>query len=172
MNKILFTLILVLAISFTNMGQGTTRIEYGSLNELSGKSKVFVYAANLDTRQRIITALNKKKGEKFTVVGKPEEAEFFILYGSQVFDSGEVSMATVIGGIGIGSSSRTFSEAGEYYVVIPGDRMPDGGIRPRVLWGKSGLRGEGNGVSFLAKPKSAVVETTKKFLKELEAARK
>jgi hypothetical protein len=170
MRKNLFMIILITLLVLTPSARGTSQIEYGTLAELDHKSKVFVYAANLDMRQDIIKELDKKKGEKFQVVGKPEEAEIFIIYGSQVFDTGVVSMSTIIGGVGVGSASRTTSSVGEYYVLVPGDRLADGGIRPRVLWGKQGVVGPT--LKDKLKGRSSAAQITRMFLKELEEIHK
>jgi hypothetical protein len=49
--------------------------EYGNLIDLKGMSKVYVSAGSTEQRNAIVNALKK---HNLTVVGSPEESEFFI----------------------------------------------------------------------------------------------
>jgi hypothetical protein len=50
--------------------------EYGEINELAGKQKVYVASEEQASRKYIVNLLKKD----FTVVNSPEEAEFFLTY--------------------------------------------------------------------------------------------
>lgn len=52
--------------------------ELGKLDELKGKSKIYIAAQDGTARDAIVKALGKKP--VLTVVGKPDEAEFFLEY--------------------------------------------------------------------------------------------
>jgi len=59
-------------------------VEYGDLSELAGKNRVFVHTENLESRGKILKELAKSRFPRFEVVGKITEADFLLVYGSNL----------------------------------------------------------------------------------------
>jgi hypothetical protein len=153
--------------------QSSSVPEYGTLADIKHTRKVYVYSEDLKSRELILKELNKDS--LLQVVGKPEEAEFFIFYGSSFFDTGYSSFG-VFGGSIFGSViSRNTAEIGEYYVLMRGDKLENGVYRPRILWGKQNLHVARNSPASVFIKESArlpAAGVTKKFVKELQRTRK
>jgi hypothetical protein len=141
--------------------------EYGTLSDIKDMTRVYVYSDDLESRGIILEEL--AKGSQFQVVGKLEEAEFFIFYGRSFFETGYSSFGGIFGGVFGNVTSKNTAEVGEYYVLMRGDKLENGGFRPRILWGKQNLRVV-RGNAFV-KTKLPAKDVTKKFVKELQKTR-
>jgi hypothetical protein len=153
--------------------QNSSVPEYGTLADIKEMRKVYVYSEDLKSRELIVKEISKDS--LLQVVGKPEEAEFFIFYGSSFFDTG-YSTFGVFGGSAFGTvTSRNTAEIGEYYVLMRGDKLESGAYRPRILWGKQNLHVARNSPAGLFVKESVrmpAVGVTKNFIKELQKTRK
>jgi hypothetical protein len=141
--------------------------EYGTLSDIKDMHRVYVHSEDLEARDLILDELGKDS--HLQVVGKVEEAEFFIFYGRSFLDTGYSSFGGIFGGVFGNVTTKNTAEVGEYYVFMRGDKLESGAYRPRIIWGKQNLRVfRGNA---LMKTKLPAKEVTKKFVKELEKAR-
>jgi hypothetical protein len=156
-----------------NAQQSSSVPEYGTLADIKEMRRVYVYSEDLKSRELIVKEISKDT--LLQVVGKPEEAEFFIFYGSSFFDTGYSSFG-VFGGSGFGTvTSRNTAEIGEYYVLMRGDKLENGSYRPRILWGKQNLHVARNSPAGLFVKESVrlpAAGVTKNFVKELQKTRK
>jgi hypothetical protein len=168
MRKVFCAIVTVFSFAAIVFAQ-TTKIlpEYGDLSEIKEARKVYVYSEDLGSRDLILKEL--KKDKLLEVVGKPEDAEFFIFYGSSFLDTGYTSFGGIFGGVFGNVTTRNVSEVGEYYVIRRGDKLETGGNRPRILWGKQNLK-VFRGNPFL-KSKVPAKDVTRDFIKELQQAR-
>jgi hypothetical protein len=141
--------------------------EYGTLSDIKDMRRVYVYSDDLESRGIILGEL--AKGSQLQVVGKLEDAEFFIFYGRSFFETGFTSFGGIFGGVFGNVTTKNTAEVGEYYVLMRGDKLEGGAYRPRILWGKQNLRVL-RGNAFV-KTKLPAKDVTKKFVKELQKAR-
>jgi len=132
--------------------------------------RVYVYSEDLESRNRILKELSKDSF--LQVVGKLQDAEFFIFYGRSFFDTGYSYFGGIFGSIGGGTVSRNVSEVGEYYVVMRGDNLENGGFQTRILWGKQNLpRYTKKNLLIGGKLELPETRVTKNFVKELRKVR-
>ena len=168
MRKINISFLLILLSTLPAFSQiNNSAPEYGSISEIKDSSRVYVYSDDLESRELILKELSKDS--KIKVVGKLEEAEFFIFYGRSFFDTGYSSFGGIFGGVFGSVTTKNTSEVGEYYVLMRGDKLESGGYRPRILWGKQNLKVI-RGNAFI-KTKLPAKSVTRDFLKELQKAR-
>lgn len=140
--------------------------EFGEIAELKNAKKVYVYADDLEMRKLILEEL--KKSSQLNVVGKIEEADFFIFYGTSFYATGSTSFGGIFGNIIVSSNTTNTKEVADYYVIKKGDKIAEGKWRPRIIWGKQNkvvMRS-----NAFVKTKVPAKEETKKFLKELKDA--
>jgi hypothetical protein len=168
MLKVICGLLLLLCLAAGARGQVNDKLpEYGTLPEIKDARKVYVYSEDLSSRDLILKELEKDK--LLEVVGKPEEAEFFIFYGRSFVDTGYSSFGGVFGGIFGSVTTKNTSEVAEYYIIKRGDKLETGGNRPRILWGRQNLKVfHGNA---LFKSNLPAKNVTRDFVKELKKAR-
>jgi hypothetical protein len=167
MRKIVFGLILALAAASAALAQiNGSAPEYGTLSDIKDMRRVYVYSEDLASRDLILEEL--AKDSQLQVVGKLEEAEFFIFYGRSFLDTGYSSFGGIFGGVLGSVTTKNTAEVGEYYVLMRGDKLEGGGYRPRILWGKQNLRVV-HGNAFI-KSKLPAKDVTRKFVKEMEKA--
>jgi hypothetical protein len=161
-------LLLLLAIATAVSAQiNNSAPEYGTLTDIKNHHRVYVYSEDLDSRNLILQELHKD--QQLEVVGKLEDAEFFIFYGRSFFDTGYTSFGGIFGGVFGTVTTKNTAEIAEYYVVMRGDKLENGSYRPRILWGKQNLKVI-RGNAFV-KTKLPAQEVTRKFVKELQKAR-
>jgi hypothetical protein len=141
--------------------------EYGKLTELKDMHRVYVHSDDLDSRELIVTEIAKHS--HLQVVGKIEDAEFFIFYGRSFFETGYSSFGGIFGGAFGTVTTKTGAEVGEYYVFTRGDKLESGSYRPRIIWGKQNLKVI-RGNPFV-KTRLPSKDVTKKFLKDFDKAR-
>lgn len=159
---------MILLTATTAFAQITNSVpEYGTLSDIKNLKRVYVYSDDLESRGVILEELGK--GSQLQVVGKLEDAEFFIFYGRSFFDTGYSSFGGIFSGVFGNVTTKTTAEVGEYYVLMRGDKLESGAYRPRILWGKQNLRVI-RGNAFI-KTKLPAKDVTKKFVKELQKAR-
>lgn len=72
-------------------------VEYGDLSELLGKHRVFVHSENLESRAKIVKALAKSKYRHFEVVGRVADADFLIIYGTNLVRNNTTSFTESTG---------------------------------------------------------------------------
>jgi hypothetical protein len=137
--------------------------EFGEVAELKNSKKVYIYADDLEMRKLILEEL--KKGSQLEVVGKIEEADFFIFYGTSFYSTGSTSFGGIFGNIIISSTATNTKEFADYYVIKKGDKIAEGKWRPRIIWGKQNKIVTRS--NAFVKTKVPAKEETKKFLKEL-----
>ncbi|HEX8174078.1 MAG TPA: hypothetical protein VF543_03045 [Pyrinomonadaceae bacterium] len=168
MRKIIYGLLLILVAATAGVAQiNNSAPEYGTLFDIKDMSRVYVYSDDLESRELILQELSKEP--KLQVVGKLEEAEFFIFYGRSFFDTGYSSFGGIFGGVFGNVTTKNTAEVGEYYVLMRGDKIEGNSYRPRILWGKQNLRViRGNA---LIKTKLPAKDVTRKFMKELQKVR-
>lgn len=70
-------------------------IEYGDLRELRGE-RVFIHSENLAARARILREVAKYP--RLRVVGRREDAQFILLFGSNLLESGTLNSSDYLGG--------------------------------------------------------------------------
>lgn len=168
MRKVIYVFTITLAVATATLAQVNNSLpEYGTLSDIKGMRRVYVHSEDLEARGLILEELGK--GSQLEVVGKPEDAEFFIFYGRSFFDTGYSSFGGIFGGVFGNVTTKNTAEVGEYYVFMRGDKLESGAYRPRIIWGKQNLRVV-RGNAFI-KTKLPAKEVTKKFVKELQAAR-
>jgi hypothetical protein len=95
--------------------------EYGTLEEIKDARKAYVYSEDLESRDLILKELSKDT--LIEVVGKIEDAEFFIFYGSSFIETGYASFGGIFGSLGGAITTKTISEVAEYYVIKKGDKL-------------------------------------------------
>lgn len=161
-----FTIILVAAAA-TLAQINNSAPEYGTLPDIKDMRRVYVYSDDLEARGLVLEELSKDP--QLQVVGKLEEAEFFIFYGRSFFDTGYSSFGGIFGGVFGNVTTKNTAEVGEYYVLMRGDKLESGAFRPRIIWGKQNLRVM-RGNPFI-KTKLPARGVTKNFVKELQKAR-
>lgn len=116
--------------SFNLKAGEVNNIEYGRLSELVSKSRVYVYSLDFETREDIVKEV--EKSGHFQVVGRPEEAQFFIHYGASLAEIGSYYTHSLFW-----SERHSIKEpVGEMYVYSYGDRMGKG-RRIRIYFGRS-----------------------------------
>lgn len=140
--------------------------EFGELKELSSAKRLYVYADDLDVRNLILIEI--RKSSKFEIVGKIEDADFFIFYGTSFYRNGSTSFGGIFGHIMISATVEDVREAADYYVLRRGDRIAENVWRPRIIWGKKNVTVMHP--NPFVKVKVPATELTKKFMKELEIA--
>jgi hypothetical protein len=167
MRKAIYSFTMILLAATATFAQiNNSAPEYGSLSEIKNMRRVYVFSDDLESRGVI---LELGKGSQLQVVGKLEDAEFFIFYGRSFFDTGYSSFGGIFGGVFGNVATKNTAEVGEYYVLMRGDKLENGAYRPRILWGKQNLRVI-RGNAFI-KTKLPAKDVTKKFVKELQKAR-
>lgn len=93
MSIIRVVLLFILCLIFSAQVQAQTEqfaslaVEYGDLSELVGKNRVFVHTENLESRGKILKELAKSKYPHFEVVGKIQDADYLLVYGSNLVRS-------------------------------------------------------------------------------------
>lgn len=168
MRKVFYSLTMILIAATAALAQiNNSAPEYGTLSDIKDMRRVYVYSDDLDSRGLILEELSK--GSQFQVVGKLEDAEFFIFYGRSFFDTGYSSFGGIFGDVFGNVTTKNTAEVGEYYVFMREDKLGSGAYRPRIIWGKQNLRVV-RGNAFI-KTKLPAKDITKKFVKELQKAR-
>jgi hypothetical protein len=156
--KVISTFVIAATVFFAQSIQSTAP-EYGSLREVASAKRVYVHAPDYADRERIVKVLSKDRA--FEVVGKPEEADFAILYSTEGAETGFAEFFNVV--------IRTGIEIGDFVVVKAGDKTAEGeSPRPRILWAAKKKKAGG---SAFVKTKSPAEELAKQFLKEIAKAR-
>lgn len=96
-NRVALLLVLITVLSAQFKAQteqfATPVLEYGDLSELAGKHRVFVHSENLEARGKIVKALEKSKYRHFEVVGRVADADFLLLYGTNLVRNNTTSFA-------------------------------------------------------------------------------
>ncbi|MCM3902252.1 MAG: hypothetical protein ND866_11145 [Pyrinomonadaceae bacterium] len=129
--------------------------QYGTLSEILPLRKVFVVATNLDSRDIILRELQALP--KLIVVGRKEDAEFFVIFGL----TDQATGADVVGNTT--PSNQTY--LGEMLVVSPRIGI-NGEPVPRILWRtKKTQNFDATGLTFNRPP---AVNATREFVKELK----
>jgi hypothetical protein len=168
MRKVIYSFTIILIASVAALAQANSSLpEYGTLSDIKDMRRVYVHSEDLEARGLILEELNK--GSQLEVVGKLEDAEFFIFYGRSFFDTGYSSFGGIFGGVFGNVTTKNSAEVGEYYVFMRGDKLESGAYRPRIIWGKQNLRVVRGNAFFKTKLPAKVV--TKTFVKELQKAR-
>jgi hypothetical protein len=168
LRKLIYSLMMILMAATATLAQiNNSAPEYGPISDIKNTRRVYVYSDDLESRGVILEEL--AKGSQLQVVGKLEDAEFFIFYGRSFFDTGYSSFGGIFGGVFGNVTTKNTAEVGEYYVLMRGDKLESGAYRPRILWGKQNLRVI-RGNAFI-KTKLPAKDVTKKFVKELQKAR-
>jgi hypothetical protein len=110
----------------------TLSVEYGELSELrTDQNRVFVHTENLESRGRILKEL--KKCPRLQIVGRMEDADFLLVYGSSLVRTSPDLL------------DNSFAEPGGFAAVygdlialtLVGDRRSlevPGGTHTRILW--------------------------------------
>lgn len=127
--------------------------QYGSINEILPLRKVFVVATDLDSRDTILRELQPIS--KLMVVGRKEDAEFFVIFAL----TDQATGANVVGNTN--PSNATY--LGEMLVCSTGTG-PNGAPVPRILWRTKKTQVFTNGLTFNRPPP---VNATRDFVKEL-----
>lgn len=100
-----FVLLLVLCSVFSIQVKAQTEqfatpvVEYGDLSELAGKRRVFVHSENLESRAKIVKALEKSKYPYFEVVGRIADADFLLIYGTNLVRNNTTSFTEASGDV-------------------------------------------------------------------------
>ncbi len=161
----LLLLLIIVTVSFAQINSSAP--EYGTLSDITSLRRVYVYSDDLGARDLILQEL--RKDPQLEVVGKLEEAEFFIFYGRSFFDTGYTSFGGIFGGVFGNMTTKNTAEIAEYYVLMRGDKLDGNSFRPRILWGKQNLRVVRS--NAFVKTKLPAQEVTRKFVKELQKTR-
>lgn len=72
-------------------------VEYGDLTELIGKNRVFVHSENLASRAKILKELSKSQYPRFEVVGRIADADFLLVYGTNLVRNNTTSFTESTG---------------------------------------------------------------------------
>ena len=100
-NRVALLLVFITVLSAQFKAQteqfATPVVEYGDLSELSGKHRVFVHSENLESRGKIVKALAKSKHRRFEVVGRVADADFLLLYGTNLVRNNTTSFTESTG---------------------------------------------------------------------------
>jgi len=122
--------------------------EYGKLEEIKGKRKVYVMS--LDTKARKIIVKELTKDKRFEVVESPEQAEFGI-----IFDGSEQRVGW-----------NTFGFTGQFVVFVKPLENPDPEKpRVRVVWTTQKIKAYSGGLSFNRHP---ATNATREFVKQMK----
>lgn len=168
MRKVICTFTMMLMAAIAAFAQiNNSAPEYGTLSDIKDMRRVYVHSEDLESRGLILEELSK--GSQLEVVGKLEEAEYFIFYGRSFIDSGYSSFGGIFSGVFGNVTTKNTAEVGEYYVFMRGDKLESGAYRPRIIWGKQNLRVV-RGNAFI-KTKLPAKDVTKNFVRELQKAR-
>jgi hypothetical protein len=139
MRKAVIVVLLRLALATAVSAQiNNSAPEYGTLTDVRNYHRVYVYSEDLDSRNLILQEL--RKDQQIEVVGKLEDAEFFIFYGRSFRDNGYTSFGGIFGSVLGTVTTKNTEETAQYYVLMRGDKLENGSYRPRILWGKQNLR--------------------------------
>jgi hypothetical protein len=98
--------------------------EQGSLAEVVGKKRVYLYIDNLDARRTIYAELNKH--QVFEFVDLPERADFWVAYGANVNQTGFSFV--------FGSVVNDGVISGTLFALKPGRLDVEGKTHIRILW--------------------------------------
>lgn len=132
-----FALLLVLCTVFSAQVKAQTEqfaalaVEYGDLSEVAGKNRVFVHSENLEPRGKILKELAKSKYPRFEVVGKIADADYLLVYGSNLVRNSPSALDSFIG------AGDTTVVYGDMVVLkLAGDSNVEGvsGKHTRILW--------------------------------------
>lgn len=132
--------------------------EFGSIDEIKTCTKVYVWAADLDERKKIIKALEKDK--TLTIVDSIKQSEFAI-----AFEVGGVNTGATIIGNTVTNNSR---EIGRLIAITRGTVDDNGKRHQRIVWSDTETRDFSGGVSFSRPP---LTNSLNHFLKDLKKAR-
>lgn len=122
--------------------------EYGKLEEIKGKKKVYVMS--LDTKAREIIVKELTKDNRFEVVESPEQAEFGV-----VFDVSEQRVGW-----------NMFGFTGQFVAFTKPLENPDPTKpRVRVLWTTQKIKAYSGGISFNRHP---ATNATREFIKQMK----
>jgi len=102
--------------------QPLIRFEYGSLEELRGVTKIYVYTGlELEVRNNIVKTIQSKL-KHIAVTDRPEDAEVLLVFAADVntFYAGSWSNTTTAQGMYSGQSTTTTSSIPIYHTVITG----------------------------------------------------
>jgi hypothetical protein len=86
---------LVVTTAQVRIGQ-IPEVEYGDVSELVGLRRVFLHTESFESRERLLRELSKYPW--LEVVGRVEDAEFFLQFGADLTPSGVGSLNTASGG--------------------------------------------------------------------------
>lgn len=131
--------------------------EYGSINELLPLRRVFVLATDLDSRDAILKEL--QSFSKMVVVGRKEDADFFVLFAL-------TDQAT---GNNVASNSNPVNQTYLGEMLVFSTRMGgNGAVIPRILWRTKKTQFFGAmGVSFNRPPAINAARDLAKELKKI-----
>ncbi|MDQ3751214.1 MAG: hypothetical protein M3367_19685 [Acidobacteriota bacterium] len=100
-NRIALLLVLCIVLSAQLNAQpeqfASLAVEYGDLSELVGKNRVFVHSENLESRAKVLKELAKSKYPHFEVVGRIAEADFLLVYGTNLVRNNTTSFTESTG---------------------------------------------------------------------------
>ncbi|MCP5468436.1 MAG: hypothetical protein H7A32_04120 [Deltaproteobacteria bacterium] len=127
--KVIFLTLLFCGLSSQAFAE-MENIEYGRVSELLNRPNVYVYSLDFETREDIVKEV-EKTGD-FRVVGRPEDAQFFIHYGTSLQEIGHYYTYNLFWR----DRHSIKKSVGEMYVYSHGDRVGKG-RRIRVYFGRS-----------------------------------
>jgi hypothetical protein len=136
----------------------TEGFEYGDMSEITECRTVFIHSQDYEAREKIIKEMSK--AATFRVVGKADEADFFIDYFTGSYTRG----ATVTGN----TVNKNDSLVGELLVSVRGQIDENDKRHLRVVWGKKNTQDYVNGMTLSRNP---ATNLTRDFLKALKKFR-
>ena len=125
---LLFVMCLTLTLSSQVRAQveqiSTLSVEFGDISELVGKRRVFVLTETLGSREKVLKEL--KKSPYVEVVGRKEEADFYLIFGANLAQDGTSRLNNLVG-----TSESTVASGG----MVAQIRVEAAdGTRTRILW--------------------------------------
>lgn len=126
--------------------------EYGTVDELIGKTKVFVVADSTNSRKMIANTI--ERGKRFEVVNSPDEAEFTLIY----------TVESSTESLGRRPSHYMRSQMKAVITSVSG--------RKRIVWSDDEDYEQTNGMSFSRPNEMNLIMNLHKALKKLEQPKK
>lgn len=125
---LLFVMCLILTLASQVRAQvekiSTLSVEFGDISELVGKRRVFVLTEAFGSREKVLKEL--KKSPYVEVVGRKEEADFYLIFGANLAQDDTSRLNSLVG---TSESTVASGEMVAQILVETGD-----GTRTRVLW--------------------------------------
>jgi len=106
-------------------------VEYGDLSEVAGKNRVFVHCENLESRGKILKELAKSQYPRFEVVGKIADADYLLIYGSNLVRNSPSSLDNFTGA---GDTTVVYGDMVALKLVGDSDVEGVSGKHTRILW--------------------------------------